>query len=364
MAQEQITVHQAVETGKPSLSKPVRKLESVNADQLHGKELNPPVFTIDGILPTGLITFAARPKTGKSWMCLDMADSVASGKRFWNRKTVQGDCLYLALEDSEYRIRERLKQIGSAFPESLHFVTKGAETLDAGFIEQIRTWETEHNSQLRLLIIDTIARVKGSAKRGKNAYESDTEQFAPLQELAIEKGFSVVCVTHFSKAKFSTDPFEAITGSTALFAVSDAGLVIAGERNEQNKLLYITGRDLGYSEYEIRFSGCRWELIGSTDDIQQASLDRAYNNNPVVITIRALLSENDYWTGTTTQLTNEVVCRTGEYLGQHTSAGKKIRTVIPELIKREKIRVILPNPNGGKDGRNYTFIKQGKEIAK
>ena len=357
MAEDQIKVNQAVEIGKPNLIKPVRKLESVNADQLHEKELNPPDFTIEGIMPTGLITFAARPKTGKSWLCLDMADAVASGKRFWNRQTKQGDVLYLALEDSEYRIKERLKQIGSDFPKNLHFVTKGAEALDAGFIQQISRWESDHDSQLRLLIIDTIVRIKGAGKRGKNANEADTEQYAPLQALAIEKGFSVVCVTHFSKNKFSTDPFESISGSTALFAVSDAGWVIVGDRNEANKQLFITGRDIGYEEYGIRFSGCRWELIGNAEDLEQQKLDREYNENPIVKTVKALLTENDYWAGTTSQLTTEIVCRTGEYIGQSNKASKKIRAVIPELIKREHIFVTIPNPNGGNKGRLYTFRK-------
>lgn len=352
-----VVVHEAVQV---KLTKTIKQLQSVNADQLYQKELNPPDFTIEGILPTGLVTFAARPKTGKSWLCLDMADSVASGKQFWGRQTTQGDVLYMALEDSEYRLKERLKQIGSTFPTSLHFVTKGTESLDNGFIEQIKKWETEHDSHLRLLIIDTVARVKGSGKRGKNAYEADTEQYAPLQALAIEKGFSVVCVTHFAKNRLSTDPFESISGSTALFAVSDAGWVITGDRNENNKQLYITGRDVGYEQYEIAFSDCRWELIGSAEEIEQQKLNRAYAENPLVITIKEVLSKADYWIGTASQLSSEVYNRTGQFLGNGnaTQASREIRLIIPELMKRESILVTLPNPHGGNKGRLFTFAKK------
>lgn len=354
---DNLQIYQAVDIGKPKVVKTVKKIDSINANQLYQEKLNPPVFTVEGLLPAGLITFAARPKTGKSWLCLDLADAVASGRNFWNRKTMQGDVLYLALEDSQYRIRQRLEQIGSVFPESLNIAVKGAESLDSGFIEQIQNWESEHNSQLRLLIIDTVVRIKGAGKRGLNANEADTAMFAPLQHLATERGFSIVCVTHFSKNRFSTDPFESISGSTALFAVSDACWVITGDRNETEKQLSVTGRDVENDQYRIEFVDCRWKMLGSAEELMQQRSDEEYRSNSIVITVRELLSDRDCWTGTASQLSEEVYSRTGTNLGHNTSAGKAIRKIIPELNKRDKICVSLPNKDGGPNGRIYTFKK-------
>ena len=43
-------------------------------------------------------------------MSLDLAISVATGTKFLNRMTRQGTALYAALEDSEYRLKERQEE--------------------------------------------------------------------------------------------------------------------------------------------------------------------------------------------------------------------------------------------------------------
>ena len=71
---------------------------------------SPPLkFVIPGLIPVGLTILAGPPKGGKSWLALQIAVAADMGGE------VLGICMpklkvyYLALEDTEYRIADRLK---------------------------------------------------------------------------------------------------------------------------------------------------------------------------------------------------------------------------------------------------------------
>ena len=55
--------------------------------------------------------FGGAPKVGKSWMVLLLALQVAKGEPLWNLPTKQGTVLYLALEDSQSRLQDRLNRL-------------------------------------------------------------------------------------------------------------------------------------------------------------------------------------------------------------------------------------------------------------
>ena len=99
-------------------------------------------------------------------------------------------------------------------------------------------------------------------------------------------------------------------------------------------------------------------MNGNADEIERRRDDQAYNENPIVITIRELLSDSDCWFGTTTELTNEVFGHTGQYLGPANRATKKVREIIPDLVKRDNLKITTPNKNGGTKGRVFTFEKK------
>ena len=78
-------------------------------------------YVIDGLLAQGVYLLAAPPKTGKTWMALDMAISVSSGTSFIGRKTTQGTVLYLSYDDNENRITRRLKKMGCKDDTDVYF---------------------------------------------------------------------------------------------------------------------------------------------------------------------------------------------------------------------------------------------------
>ena len=73
----------------------------------------PPIkYVIPELLPEGLSILAGRPKLGKSWMALDVCIAVAGGRYcLGEKKPVQGDVLYCALEDNPRRLQRRINKL-------------------------------------------------------------------------------------------------------------------------------------------------------------------------------------------------------------------------------------------------------------
>lgn len=102
-------------------------------------------FIVDGLIPAGLSILASPPKYGKSWLVLDLCLSVAAGKRFLGCSTNRSGCLYLALEDSERRLKTRMDKLlySRPAPEGFYFATE-AHTLDDGLLDELEAFLAAH----------------------------------------------------------------------------------------------------------------------------------------------------------------------------------------------------------------------------
>lgn len=88
---------------------------------------------------------------------------VAKGEPIWNFNTTKGTTLYLAFEDNEERLQDRLfmlsDEIESA-PENAHLcieISKMGGELES----RIRNFIAEH-TDINLIIIDTLQKVRGN----------------------------------------------------------------------------------------------------------------------------------------------------------------------------------------------------------
>ena len=116
---------------------------------------------------------------GKSWLCLELAHCVATGAPFWGRRSQGGSVLYLDLESRDYRVQSRMDKTGLTGCDSLRF-SFDAERLDTGLLTQLDAHLVQHED-LRLVIIDTLARVRGAGRTRSDACITDTLTLAPLQ---------------------------------------------------------------------------------------------------------------------------------------------------------------------------------------
>ena len=241
--------------------KTVKDFSSKGLDMhvLMNTEIAPLKYAIRPILPEGFVCIAGRPKAMKSWTMLKIAYAVVNGVDFMGHKTEQGDVLYLALEDSKRRIKDRLLKMGedkSKHPTIL--LANDVPYLGFGFEESIERW-IEQSENPRLIIIDTLARIKPrQGKKSGTAYDLDNELLNKLQTIAIQKNITIAFVTHLSKQ--STDySWDRIQGSVGMQGMTDAMWLI--DRGDTSKNASITGRgrDIEDFEYAVKWNEDKYQ---------------------------------------------------------------------------------------------------------
>ena len=108
----------------------MQKLKTMDADTLLYQPLEKPCFVVDGLIPTGLILFCGSQKIGKSWLMLKLCLCVSQGLSFWDMPTQKSDVLYLCLEDTFYRIQDRLFKLTDEASGRLHFAVASCKLSD------------------------------------------------------------------------------------------------------------------------------------------------------------------------------------------------------------------------------------------
>lgn len=209
-------------------------------------------WIVPGIVCEGLSIFAARPKTGKTWMMFDVALAVSGGSRVLGRWTEPGSVLFLSLEDNLRRVQDRLKRLNAKPSDNLTFETRRFRA-DSGGLDYIRKWLESNRDKARLIVVDTWGRFKPLPRKGAQMYDADTDAAAPLQALANEHRVGIVVVHHVRKA-VADDFVDTVSGSLGLAGVCDSVLVLERERHQLDAVLHVTGRDVPESETTLRFN--------------------------------------------------------------------------------------------------------------
>lgn len=238
-------------------------MQLINAVDLLAKSFPPPPFLVQGFLPEGLILFAAPPKSGKSWFCLDLGTAVAKGTDFMGLPTTQGDVLYLTLEDHEGRIHHRLtaQLDGTSQPDRLTIATEASD-LDHGLIEELEDEWIAKVDDPRLIIVDTWAHTKGGANETPD-YERTVNRVRLLRAVVRRHSLTVVVVHHTKKGDAmgrGGDPFDDILGSQGLLGTVDTAMVLRGQRFEGSATIHLTGRDVEdmSSDAQLDKNSMRW----------------------------------------------------------------------------------------------------------
>ena len=178
----------------------MKKLKTVDADTLLYQPLEKPSFIVDGLIPTGLTLFCGAQKIGKSWLMLKLCLCVSEGRPLWELPTAPGDVLYLCLEDTFYRIQDRLFRLTDEASERLRFAVASCKLTD-GLVGQLEDYLKERPST-RLIVIDTLQKVRTASK--DNAYANDYGDISLLKDFADRHALAVVVVHHILMWYMST----------------------------------------------------------------------------------------------------------------------------------------------------------------
>ena len=223
-------------------------IDTVTAAQLETMDLPPPKQLIDGVLTVGFNILAGNPKAGKSFLSLGMALAIANGGRAFNKIPVgRHAVLYLALEDTRYRLKARLKAMSQGHPNNLHFATYLQKLGDGGF-EELHAYLEEHRD-IGMVVIDTLARV-ADAKTGADVYGEDAAVGTSLHEMAHLHEVALL-VVHHTRKQAHGDFLHMVSGSAGFTGAADTVLVLTRKRNESVAILEITGRDIKEQKMDL-----------------------------------------------------------------------------------------------------------------
>ena len=226
--------------------------------ELQDTDFPPLRWIVPNVLPAGLSLLVGAPKVGKSWAALDIALAVAAGGKALGALDVEiGDVLLLALEDGPARLADRQDLLlgNNAASERFHAFTEWPRGVDAA--RAAWQWCTDH-PDVRLVVVDTLARVRPPRAKGGNGYDEDTTAMIPWQKLAEHFKVAVVMVHHDRKAGDSGDFVDAVSGTHGLAGVADCTLVLDRARMEDYGRLRLTGRDVPEREIVLRRVGPTW----------------------------------------------------------------------------------------------------------
>lgn len=245
---------------------------------LTAAERKPPEFIVSGMIPCGLTFISGAPKIRKSFFALQMAAAVATGNKFLGHDTTPCDVAYLDLEGSKSRSAFRADRMSIAVPGNVYITNSIEARLADGLVDKLRELH-RHCPDIRLIIIDTYSRARGSYKSGgANAYDADVSLLEPVQRMAIEENIAVVFVHHDKKgAGLASDSFERLSGTMGISGSADAVLTLVadGKRFEGRATLEYTPRDARGGEKKLYFD----EVCNEWQEFVETPVD--VRGNPV-----------------------------------------------------------------------------------
>jgi hypothetical protein len=279
------------------------KPETFTAADLMALELPEVRWAVPDIFPEGVSLLAGKPKLGKSWLTLGLGVAIATGGVALGTKPVeQGECLYLALEDNRRRLQKRLSKLlaGGKAPAGLHIALEWPR-LGEGGAEVLDEW-LEARPGARLVVVDTLKKVRPRTSGNRGVYDVDYEALEPLLPLAAEHSVAIVVVHHTRKLA-AADPLDEISGSTGLSGGVDGALVLKRDRGKADAYLHVTGRDIEEEqELALRWdpNTAGWCLMGDAEEHRRSEIRReihealAEANQPMGPKDVAAVLEQDY----------------------------------------------------------------------
>lgn len=255
-----------VKIHSPAPEPPPRRF---SAEWLEGQAFAPINFVVPNYLAPGLTILAGRPKLGKSWLALQIALGVADGGLVLGEKCREGSVLFAALEDNPRRLQARLRKVRPSgdWPACLEFQTE-LSPLGAGGVGELREWLCGAKDP-RLIVVDTLGRVRGGADSRRSPYDQDVTLLDELQHLAAEHDVAIVLIHHVRKG-VADDPVDSISGSLGLAGTADSFLVL--QRDAGGVTLYGRGRDVEEIETAVEFDKeqCTWSVLGDRSEVRRS----------------------------------------------------------------------------------------------
>lgn len=326
-------------------------LHTVTFDQLMDSVFQGRPAVIDNFLYPGVYLLAGAPKIGKSFLVAQIAYHVSVGKELWGYIVHPGTVLYLALEDDERRLQNRMFRMFDVEGTSdLYFATH-AKMIGRGLDEQLEGFIGEHRDT-RLIIIDTLQKVRETVKDAYS-YANDYEVIGRLKTFAGKYGICVLLVHHTRKQP-AGDSFEMISGTTGLLGCADGALLMQKEkRTSYTATLDVVGRDQPDQRlYLIKHpEHLNWELDHTENELWKQQPDALLN-----AVAKLVSAESPEWEGSPTELS--------EILSQDIAANrltKHLNVNAGRLLEEHRVKYENKTKHAGRRIR-LTYVESEPSV--
>ena len=255
-----------------------------NANEIYSTEYPDIAWIVPGLLPSGLAFLGGRPKAGKSWLTMQIAQSMGCKNLVLGHETTSGRVLYLALEDGERRLKQRMQIQGwnEKARKNVDFLTIETFTKTIGFLHENNNAKKLYSlvkyGKYKMVVIDSF----NVAFMGlKNVDDSPvmTAALKPLQNHSLEANILTMVIDHHNKLSVSSNgnqsPIDNIQNSTAKSSVSDTALGVYKLGKGQLRLM-ATGRDIEDIDIKILADNnmhYQYEGQGKVSNKEQEVLD-------------------------------------------------------------------------------------------
>ncbi len=179
----------------------------------------PPVPIIDNVLACGdIMMLSGASKTNKSWCLLNLVLDVASGSDWWGHPCQKTKVLYVNLELTRFRIKERLDKLRSTRGDKAEvanmivFWHLRGQARDFTFLKPELSKRMEDDC-FGLIILDPVYKLLGD--RNENSNGEITELLNQIAQVADQQNAAIILAHHFAKG----DP----SGKAAQDRMSGAG---------------------------------------------------------------------------------------------------------------------------------------------
>ena len=243
---------------------PGSSIEIVSASSLMAMDFPELQWAIDRILPEGAAVLAAAPKIGKSWLVDDWALAIAQGGfAMTSTKVDPGQVLLLPLEDSQRRMQSRLRRLllGKTVPDLLDIAFDWPR-FGEGFEEHVQAWVSTH-AHARLIVVDTLAKVRPQQKGNRQLYEVDYEDMSVLASIVKGTPGLALAVVHHDRKAEADDFLDSVSGSHGITGAADTILVLRRSRGSADAVLHVTGRDVEEDAHALTFDAGLWTLTNA-----------------------------------------------------------------------------------------------------
>lgn len=221
-------------------------------------------YLIEDVLGLGAAsTVYGAPNAGKTFAVMDMAWHIATGRKWCNKRVVQGAVLYLALEGGfgiDNRIAALKEHYGDQDSQIPFAIVKSTLELSTKtdakeLLKLIQQLEDETGHPLRLIVVDTFAR----AWTGDENSATEVGKVIKTVDYLREKTKAHVLNVHHA----GKDKSKGARGSNALLGAIDTEIFVDGA-NGKGQIAFKKQRDMEIQK-PIKFS-LKKMILGQDDD--------------------------------------------------------------------------------------------------